>query len=79
MTALPFDAVAAILVIPVIAAGLLAALPNYRLTARLNVAASLLTLLASVSLLLWDRPQPGLYLLVDRLAGTPIPTRTVCS
>ncbi len=67
MTALPFDAVAAVLVIPLAAAALLAALPNYKLTARLNVSASLLTLLAALSLLVADRPEPGLYLLVDDL------------
>ena len=67
MTAFSFDAVAAILLIPVGAAALLAALPNYRMTARLNVAASFLTLLAALSLFVTDRPQPGQYLLVDDL------------
>ena len=67
MTAFSLDAVAAILLIPVVAAALLAALPNYRITAGLNVAASLLTLLAALSLLVTDRPQPGQYLLVDDL------------
>ena len=67
MTAFPFDAVAAILLIPIGAAALLAALPNYRMTARLNVAASLLTFLAALSLFITDRPQPGQYLLVDDL------------
>ena len=67
MTALSFDAVAAILIIPVVAAALLATLPSYRMTARLNVAASALTLLSALSLLLTDRPQPGQYLLVDDL------------
>ncbi|MET0941688.1 MAG: hydrogenase 4 subunit F, partial [Mesorhizobium sp.] len=67
MTALPFDAVSAILLIPVAAAALLAALPSYRMTARLNVAASFLTLLAALSLFTTDRPPPGQYLLVDDL------------
>ena len=67
MTAFSFDAVAAILLIPVGAAALLATLPNYRITARLNVAASFLTLLAALSLLVTDRPEPGQYMLVDDL------------
>ncbi|KOF15233.1 hydrogenase 4 subunit F [Ensifer adhaerens] len=64
---LAFDAVTAVLLIPVAAAVLLALLPGYRLTARLNVIASLLTLLAALSLLVTARPIPGLYLLVDDL------------
>lgn len=64
---LAFDAVTAVLLIPVVAAALLALLPGYRLTARLNVVASLLTLLAALSLFATARPIPGLYLLVDDL------------
>jgi len=59
--------IAAVLVIPLLAAALLAILPGYRLTARLNVAASLLTLLAALLLLMGERPAPGAYLLVDDL------------
>ena len=44
MNLVPFTPAAAVLVIPLVAAALLAALPGYRLTARLNVAASLATL-----------------------------------
>ncbi|WP_028747028.1 hydrogenase 4 subunit F [Rhizobium mesoamericanum] len=62
-----FDAVAAVLVIPVVAAALLALLPGYRITARLNVLATLLTLLAAVSLFVTERREPGQYLLVDDL------------
>jgi len=62
-----FDAVTAILLIPLGAAALLALLPGYRLTARLNVLAALLTLLAALSLLVQERPAPGTYLLVDDL------------
>lgn len=62
-----FDAVTAVLVIPLAAAALLALLPGYRMTARLNVFASLLTLLAALSLFLTTRPAPGQYLLVDDL------------
>lgn len=64
---LAFDAVAAVLIIPVVAAALLTLLPGYKITARLNVLASLLTLLAALSLLASERPQPGQYLLVDDL------------
>jgi hydrogenase-4 component F len=59
-----FDAVTAVLVIPATAAALLAVLPGYRLTSRLNVLAAFLTFLAALSLLV-VRPLPGLYLLVD--------------
>ena len=63
---LPFDAVSAVLVIPALAAAVLAALPGYRVTATLNVIAALLTFVAAVSLF-FGRPQPGRYLLVDDL------------
>jgi hydrogenase-4 component F len=62
----PLVPVAAVLVIPAIAAALLAILPGYRLTARLNVGATLLTCLAAVSLV-FGRPQPNAYLIVDDL------------
>jgi hydrogenase-4 component F len=45
----------------------LALLPDYRMTARLNVAASFLTMLAALSLFGADRSPPGRYLLVDDL------------
>ncbi|MDF2120474.1 hydrogenase 4 subunit F [Roseiarcaceae bacterium H3SJ34-1] len=61
------DTVALILIIPVVAAGLLAALPSYRVTAGLNVAASFLTLVAALSLFVTNRPEPGPYLVVDDL------------
>jgi hydrogenase-4 component F len=67
MTAIPFHPEVAILIIPLAAAGLLAVLPGYRLTARLNVLASLLTLLAALSLFVLPRPQPGGYFLIDDL------------
>jgi hydrogenase-4 component F len=67
MSGLSFDAVAAVLLIPIIAILPLALLPDYRLTARLNIAASLTTFLAALSLLIIDRPPPGPYLLVDDL------------
>jgi hydrogenase-4 component F len=67
MTSLPIDTVAAVLLIPIGAAMLLALLPNYRLTARLNVLAGFLTFLSAVSLFFVERPEPGQYLLIDDL------------
>lgn len=67
MISLPFDAAGAVIVIPAVAAGVLAVLPGYRLTARLNVLASLLTLLAALSLFVTERPPQGQYLFVDDL------------
>jgi len=64
-----FNAIPGVLGIPVFAAALFAALPNYRLTARLNIAATTLTLICALSLFL-AKPQPGVYLLVDDLNGT---------
>jgi hydrogenase-4 component F len=60
------DAVTAVLLIPALAAALLALLPGYRATARLNVLAALLTFLVALSLL-FTRPAPGPYLHVDDL------------
>ncbi|HXF87386.1 MAG TPA: hydrogenase 4 subunit F [Xanthobacteraceae bacterium] len=66
---LPFDALVAILVIPAAGAAVLAVLPGYRMTARLNVLATLATFLAALSLFA-ERPAPGPYLLVDDLNNT---------
>jgi len=63
---LPFEATTAILVIPAVSALVLALLPGYRLTARLNVLAAFLTFLCALSLLV-ERPAPGTYLFVDDL------------
>jgi hydrogenase-4 component F len=60
------DALLGVLIIPAVAAGLLATLPGYRLTARLNVLATLLTFLTAVSLFVVE-PRSGSYLLVDDL------------
>jgi hydrogenase-4 component F len=60
------DALTAVLLIPAIAAASLALLPGYRLTARLNVVAALLTLLTALSLFVVE-PVSGQYLLVDDL------------
>ena len=62
----PFDALIAVLVTPAVAAAVLAILPGYWLTARLNVLATLITFLAAASLV-FGRPEPGTYLLVDDL------------
>src|SRR5881398_1521796 len=61
-----FDAVTAVLVIPALAAALLAVLPGYWLTARLNVIAALGTFVVALSLF-FSRPVPGPYLHVDDL------------
>jgi hydrogenase-4 component F len=61
-----FDATTAVLLIPIVTAAVLVALPGYRLTARLNVLAALATFLSAFSLF-FVRPQPGPYLLVDDL------------
>ena len=67
MSGFAFNTFGAILLIPLAAAGLLAALPGYRLTARLNVTASLLTFIAALLLFIAERPAPGSYFLVDDL------------
>ena len=64
-----FNALAGVLVVPAVAATLLAVLPGYRATARLNVAATTLTLICALSLF-FGRPPPSAYLLVDDLNGT---------
>jgi hydrogenase-4 component F len=56
----------AILLVPLFAAAILAAIPNYRLSARINVAASLLSFLCAL-LLLIRRPATGQFLLIDDL------------
>ncbi len=67
MSALPFDPVVAILLIPLAAAALLAAVADYRRGARINMLACLLTLLVALSLFVVPTPPPGAYLLVDEL------------
>ena len=60
------DPVTGILIIPASAAILLAVLPGYRLTARINVIAALATFAVAFSLF-FDRPAPGPYFHVDDL------------
>jgi hydrogenase-4 component F len=67
MTSLADAAVRAILVVPLGSALLLAWLPGYRLTARLNVLAAMTTFAAALALLVGGRPAPGPYLIVDDL------------
>jgi hydrogenase-4 component F len=67
MGALAFNGVTAVLAIPLAAALVLALAPGYRITARFNMLACLLTLLAALSLLFTDRVEAGRYLHVDDL------------
>src|SRR4051794_19779957 len=67
MSGFEFNAVSAILFIPLAASGILAVLPGYRLTAWLNVTAAFLTLVAALSLFVTQWPAPGSYFLVDDL------------
>ena len=60
------DALEGILLIPALSACLLAVLPGYRLTSRLNMLAAFLTLLTAVSMFFFE-PESGRYLLVDDL------------
>ena len=60
------DALSGVLLIPALSACLLAALPGYRLTARLNVLAAFLSFATAVSLFVVE-PTSGPYLLVDDL------------
>jgi hydrogenase-4 component F len=64
-----FNAVVGVLGVPVVAAALFAVLPGYRITARLNIAATGLTLACALTLF-FVKPPPGPYLLVDDLNGT---------
>jgi hydrogenase-4 component F len=61
-----FDALTGVLLIPAVAAALLAALPGYRVTAILNVLAALASFLTAASLFVVE-PASGPYLLVDDL------------
>jgi hydrogenase-4 component F len=61
-----FDALTGILIIPAVAAAVLAVLPGYRLTAHINVVATLATFLTAISLF-FVQPEAGAYLLLDDL------------
>ncbi len=60
------DPLGAVLAIPAVGAVVLALLPGYWLSARLNVLISFATLVAALSLLI-ERPAPGTFLFVDDL------------
>ncbi|WP_298223041.1 hydrogenase 4 subunit F [Acidocella sp.] len=60
------DAAIATVVIPAVAAAVLTVMPGWRLPARINTLASLLTVLAAAQLLL-QRPPPTSLLLIDDL------------
>jgi len=62
-----FTALHAVLLIPALAAGALTLIPGYRISAAVNVLASLATLIAAASLFI-VRPPDGLYLRVDDLS-----------
>ena len=59
--------VSGVLVVPLIAAAILALLPGYRLSATLNVIASMVSLCFALLLLVADRPGAGQLLFVDDL------------
>ena len=60
------NGVTLVLAIPAIAATLLALLPSYRISSRVNVLASFLSFLAALSLLI-RHPEPDNYFLIDDL------------
>jgi hydrogenase-4 component F len=61
-----FDPLLGILIIPLLAAAILAVLPGYRISAGLNVVAAFLSLACAVSLVL-HRPPPHAFLMIDDL------------
>ncbi|WP_034996162.1 hydrogenase 4 subunit F [Beijerinckia mobilis] len=61
------DATALLLLLPAVSAFILACVPDYRLSARLNSVSSFLTFLVALSLLVVT-PAPGPYLFVDDLS-----------
>jgi len=67
MSLFGLNAVHAVLLIPALAAALLALLPGYRLSAQINTLAAFATFTASTTLF-FRRPAVGLYLQVDDLS-----------
>jgi len=61
------DLVSGVLFVPLVAAAILAAVPSYKLSAILNVIASMISLVFALLLLVADRPGPGNLLFVDDL------------
>ena len=66
MSAWPADAMGGTVVVPALAAVLLAVMPGWRLAARLNILASLLTVVAAACLL-FGRPEPTRLFVIDDL------------
>ena len=66
MSGFVFDAVDAVLLVPILSAGLLALLPDYRLAAKVNVGAAFLTLVAALSLFV-VRPATTATIMIDDL------------
>jgi hydrogenase-4 component F len=66
MSGFSLNAVQAVLLVPILAAALLALLPDYRLAAKINVGAAFLTLIAALSLFA-VRPGPSAYAMIDDL------------
>jgi hydrogenase-4 component F len=66
VSAAPFDPVGAVLLIPLLAAGAVAALRDFRLAALVNIGAAFATFVSALALLI-ERPESGAYLLVDDL------------
>jgi len=56
-----------ILAVPIASAAVLAIMPGYRLSSRINILSCLVTFLAAFSLFFIERPTPGTYLLIDEL------------
>ncbi len=65
-TALGLDLVRAVLLVPAVSAAIIAAIPSYRVTARLNVLASLVTFAAAFGLF-FARPEATRFLVVDEV------------
>jgi hydrogenase-4 component F len=65
MSGLPFDAVDAVLLVPILSAGLLALLSDYQLAARINVGAAFLTLVAALSLFMSRPPSTATFMIDD--------------
>jgi hydrogenase-4 component F len=67
MSFVPINAIHLILIIPLVTAAVLALLPSYRISAWINSAAALATLVVAATLFI-RRPAVGLYLQVDDLS-----------
>jgi hydrogenase-4 component F len=67
MNGFSLDPVAVIVGVPLVSAAILAVLPGYRISSRLNILASLMTLLAALSLFFTAPPSAGVYFLIDDL------------